>query len=133
MKKNNNLLFEVRWMDDSEEYIPLNVMEMARQERRMPLSHQQMTAHLMGKHREDIFTVVEGLFKDFMRAPAKDRVKIAQVLFPYFFLKSDIAVNINMIDTLNREMHDVSNFSTSQLLKLERFLLDLRDEAKGNG
>jgi hypothetical protein len=106
----------------------VNFVELARSQQRMPLSHQRMTAHLLGKHSEDIYAMVGGLFKDFEFADIKDRVKIAQTLFPYFFIKADLAVNINMMDNMNKELHNVGGFNTLQLKKLEKFILDLRDE-----
>jgi hypothetical protein len=107
----------------------LDLVEFARSNQKMPLSHQRMTAHLMSQHGEDIFKMVMGLFKDFDTAEIKDRVKIAQILFPYFFIKADLAVNINMMENMNKEIHNVNGFSTLQLKKLEKFLLDLREEA----
>ncbi len=108
----------------------VNIVELAREHHKMPLSHQRMTSHLIGKHSEDIYNMVGGLFKDFECAEIKDRVKIAQTLFPYFFIKADLAVNINMMDNINKEIHNVNGFNTVQLKKLERFIIDLREECK---
>jgi hypothetical protein len=106
-----------------------DLIDFARSHQKMPLSHQRMTAHLMSQHGEDIFKMVLGLFKDFESAEVKDRVKIAQILFPYFFIKADLAVNINMMESMNKEIHNVGGFNTVQLKKLEQFILDLREEA----
>src|SRR5258705_13362421 len=94
--------------------------KIAEDQRRMPLSHQQLTAHLISRHQKDICDVVIGLFKDFLICEPKDRVKIAQTLFPYFFVKADLAISSNMMEELTRKARNIDGLSVDQLRMLEK-------------
>lgn len=106
----------------------ISVMEIAEEQNRLPLSHQQITAHLIHKHKNDVFRLVDGLFKDFDICDPKDRVKIAQTLFPYFFVKADLAVSSNLMDELSRKAQNMDGLSVEQLKLLERIILALKSK-----
>lgn len=110
------------------DFVKTDFAKLSADQHKMPLSHQQLTAHLIGKHQNDVCEIVAGLIKDFHICEPKDRVKIALSLFPYFLVKSELAVSTNMMETLSREMQELGGFKPHQLKEFKDLVLKFKEE-----
>ena len=103
-------------------YVPPNIVEIAQNSHKLPLSHKIMTAHLLHSHGNDMMNLVSRLFKEAEEAKAADLTKIVSTLLPYFFIKSDNAIDLKLSDEIARSLKRPQEFNTESLERIVRFI-----------
>lgn len=113
-------------------YQPINIDEIVQKN---PLSHKKMTAHLLDLHANDMLKAIKRLFKESEEAKFHELNKMVATLLPYFFIKSENAMELNLEEQLSRIIANPNEYSTETLekmVKLHKDLLELMNEKKAN-
>lgn len=112
-----------------ESFIPPSIAEITKNSQKLPLSHKLMTAHLLHSHGNDMMNLVKRLFKEAEEAKAGELNKIVSTLLPYFFIKSDNAIDLKLSDEITRVLKRPQEFKTESL---ERIVKVIQEESMKN-
>jgi hypothetical protein len=107
-------------------YTPPNLVEIAQSFHKMPLSHKTMTSRLLSSHGEDMLKLVNRLFKESEDVKVGDLSKIIATLLPYFFIKSDNAIDLKLSDEFSKVLRRPQEFTTASLERIVQVIEEER-------
>lgn len=112
-----------------EEYIPQNIIEISQSSHKLSLSPKKMTAHLFNSYGETMLQLVGRLFKEAETAKFHELTKLVATLSPYFFIKSENAMELRLTEELSKVLENPQDFSTESL---ERIVSVIKEESEKN-
>lgn len=109
-----------------QEYNPPNLIEIAHNAHKLRPSHKNMTARLLSSHGEDMLKLVCRLFKESEDAKIVELGKIVGTLMPYFFIKSDNAIDLKLSDEFSKILGRPQDYSTASLERIVKVIEEER-------
>lgn len=113
-------------------YQPINIDEIIPKN---PLSPKKMTAHLFDLHATDMLKAIQRLFKESEEAKFPELNKMVATLLPYFFIKSENAMELNLEEQLSKIINNPNEYSTEtieEIVKQHKILLELLKKGRDN-
>ena len=113
----------------NQEYVPPNLIEISQNSQKLALSPKKMTAHLFNSYGSNMLKLVGRLFQEAETAKFHELTKLIAILSPYFFIKSENAMELRLSDELIKVLENPQDLSTESL---ERIVNVIKEEAEKN-